>query len=452
MMRFLSLFSGIDAASVALLPLGWVCVGFAEIEPAPCSVLAHHYPHVPNLGDVCAITDERIAALGQVDVVIGGSPCQDLSVAGKRRGLAGARSSLFHEQVRIFHAARTLCGARWLLWENVPGAFSSNRGRDFAAVVGTMAGCEFDVPRDGWRTAGAAVGAHGLVEWRVLDAQFFGLAQRRKRVFALLDTGDWAGRPPVLLEPEGLRGDSPPRRETREGIAVGALAGTSPGGGWRVGADEAAAGQLIAAFGGGANCQLTDVATALHAHPGGSRLDFLTETFIAFDLQQVTSVENRSNPRPGDPCHTLTARSTHSAAIAFSCKDHAADAADELAPTLRAMGHGASHANAGGQVAVAFHPTQDPISSAELSHALNANANATVAVSTGMAVRRLTPEECCLLQGYPRDYFDGVLHRGKPLADGPKYKALGNSFPTNVIAWIGERIQSAARWQIAEAA
>ena len=218
-MRFLSLFSGIEAASVALEPLGWTAVAFAEIEPAPCAILAARYPHVPNLGDVTGVTAEQIAALGPIDVVIGGSPCQDLSVAGKRKGLAGARSSLFYRQVQIFDAARAYCGARWLWWENVPGAFSTHGGRDFACVVGAMAGCTIDVPRDGWGTEGAAVGPHGLVEWSVLDAQWFGLAQRRARVFVVLDTGDWRNRPPVLLEPESLRGDSPPRREAGQGVA-----------------------------------------------------------------------------------------------------------------------------------------------------------------------------------------------------------------------------------------
>lgn len=229
-MRYLSLFSGIEACSAAWKPLGWTCVAVAEIEPFPAAVLAHHYPGVPNLGDVTAIADAQIAALGSIDLVVGGSPCQDLSVAGKRAGLAGERSSLFHEQVRIFHAARTFCGARFLLWENVPGAFSSHGGRDFGIVVGSMAGCELGVPRGGWGTCGAAIGSHGLVEWRVLDAQYVrveshprAVPQRRRRVFALLDTGDWRDRPPILLEPEGLRGHPAPRREAGQGSAAKSL-------------------------------------------------------------------------------------------------------------------------------------------------------------------------------------------------------------------------------------
>ncbi|KXU33910.1 hypothetical protein AXE65_08080 [Ventosimonas gracilis] len=218
-MNYLSLFSSIEAASQAWQPLGWQPVAFAEIEPFPCAVLAHHYPDIPNLGNVTEITDEQIKALGAIDVVVGGSPCQNLSLAGKRAGLAGAQSKLFHEQIRIFHAARHFCGARWLVWENVPGAFSSNGGADFDCVAGAMAGCRLDVPADGWGYEGMALGEHGLLEWAVLDAQWFGLAQRRKRVFAVLDAGNWQGRPPVLLERDSLRGDCPPRRMAQKSAA-----------------------------------------------------------------------------------------------------------------------------------------------------------------------------------------------------------------------------------------
>ena len=219
-MRYLSLFSGIEAATEAWAPLGWECVGVAEIEGFPCSVLAQRYPGVPNLGDVTKIDETTIALLGHIDLVIFGSPCQDLSVAGKRKGLAGERSGLFHTAMRIIKWAREHCGCRWALWENVPGAFSSNKGADFASVVGELAGLEHvDVPANGWGNEGCALGQHGLVEWSTLDAQWFGVAQRRRRVFALADFGDWAGRQPILLEPHRMRGDSAPRREAGQDVA-----------------------------------------------------------------------------------------------------------------------------------------------------------------------------------------------------------------------------------------
>lgn len=216
-MRYLSLFSGVEAASLAWLPLGWECVAVAEIEPFPCGVLAHHYPDVPNLGDVTKITEAQIRALGHIDLVVFGSPCQDLSLAGQRKGFDGTRSSLFFTAVGIIRWARINNGCRFALWENVYGAFSSNQGRDFAAVVGEMAGLtDVAVPANGWGIEGAAVGALGMLEWSLLDAQHFGVAQRRRRVFALTDFGDWASRPPILLEQESLRGDSAPRREKGE--------------------------------------------------------------------------------------------------------------------------------------------------------------------------------------------------------------------------------------------
>ena len=218
-MRYLSLFSGIEACSVAWAPLGWECVAVAEIEPWPSRALAHHYPDVPNLGDVTKVTEEQIAMLGRIDVVVFGSPCQDLSVAGKRKGLDGARSGLFFTAMQIVGWARQWCDCRFALWENVPGAFSSNKGRDFAAVVDAMAGLEgTGVPPKGWGTEGCALGSEAMVEWSTLDAQWFGVAQRRRRVFALADFGDWRNRPPILLEPESVRGDTAPRREAGEDI------------------------------------------------------------------------------------------------------------------------------------------------------------------------------------------------------------------------------------------
>ena len=222
-MKYLSLFSGIEAATVAWHPIGWECVGVSEIEPFPCAVLAHHYPEVPNLGDVTKITEDDIKDLGHIDIVVFGSPCQDLSVAGLRKGFtcestdALTRSGLFFIAMRIVEWAKKHCGCRFALWENVPGAFSSSGGRDFATVVEHMAGLEnVSVPPKGWGNEGVAAGAEGLVEWATLDAQWFGVSQRRRRVFALADFGNWPNRQPILLEPESLRGDSAPSRETWE--------------------------------------------------------------------------------------------------------------------------------------------------------------------------------------------------------------------------------------------
>src|SRR6185437_11127676 len=220
-MRFLSLFSGLEAASEAWLPLGWSCAAVAEIDAFPSAVLAHHYPDVPNLGDVKKITEQQITDLGPLDLVVFGFPCQDLSVAGKRKGLiddAGnhTRSGLFFRAMQIVRWAERNNGCRLALAENVPGLFSSGGGDDFATVLGEMAGAEFTVPKTKWKNTGLALGRDGLVEWAVLDAQWFGVPQRRRRVFIIRDTGDWGSRPPILFERESLQGNSPPSRETRQ--------------------------------------------------------------------------------------------------------------------------------------------------------------------------------------------------------------------------------------------
>jgi DNA (cytosine-5)-methyltransferase 1 len=360
------LFSGIEAASVAWGPLGWKCAAVAEIEPFPCAALKEHYPKVPNLGDVTKITREMIRALGKLDIVIFGSPCQDLSVAGKREGIGGARSGLFFTAIEIIQWAREECGARFALWENVPGAFSSSSGGDFAEVVGAMAGCRIDVPEHGWGTEGAAVGANGLVEWSVLDAQWFGVAQRRRRVFALLDTGDWAGRPPILLEPQGLRGDSAPSREAGQSTA-GTLASRTSGGGFP-GTDEACEGHVtpcltasrlqrigestgqdpvVACFGGGNRSEI-DVAatttTTAAATAKAQRLDFESETFVAFHHNAQAAQLPTT-----DTSKTAALTCSQGAAVA-TC------ATGDVFHTLRAEGFDASEdgTGRGGAIAVAL--------------------------------------------------------------------------------------------------
>ncbi|SFM97137.1 DNA cytosine methyltransferase [Methylobacterium pseudosasicola] len=420
-----SVCSGIEAASVAWAPLGWEAAFVAEIEAAPRAVLQHRFPEVPLHGDFTTIQDGDYPA---IDLLVGGTPCQDFSVAGLRAGLDGERGSLTLEFGRLAGRLRP----RWVAWENVPGVLSNNEGRDFAAVLGLLSGQIVSVPVGGWQNSGVLAGyrnAYGLA-WRVLDAQYvrvdgYGRAvpQRRRRVFVVGHLGDWRRPAAVLLERACLRGDPAPRREAGAGAAIGALAGTGPGGGWRIGPDEAAAGQLVLAYGGNDTRGPIQVATAVNAHGGPhGRLDFESETFIAFDTTQITSAQNRNNPQPGDPCHPLAA-GAHPPAIAFSCKDYGADATDMGAtPTMRAMGHSESHANAGGQLAVAIGHNGGP-------------------AFTEWAVRRLTPLECERLQGFS-DGWTAVPWRGGTMADGPRYKMLGNSMAVNVMRWIGRRIEA----------
>lgn len=425
-MRFLSLFSGIEAASVALKPLGWTCAGVAEIEPFPCAVLRHHYPGVPNLGNVTKVTQADIDRLGSIDLVIWGSPCQDLSIAGRKRGLDGERSGLFRVGWSIVQMARKN-GCRFSLWENVPGAFSTNRGRDFAEVVATMAGLERFAPPGKFGTEGVASGPNGLVEWATLDAQWFGVAQRRRRVFALADFGDWSRRPPILLEPEGVRGNSPPRRETGEKVA-GTFTARTRSGGWSSDVDLAAGGYMI-----------PEVAQVLRSGGDGGvpssrgenlipevcktltrsnmRLDSETETFVP----EVSPTLSSSGPpfsRPGnawaeDNAYVVGFDCRASGAYCFSIGD--------VSPTLRSMSHSSSHQNGGGHSAV---------------------------IVSNLVVRRLTPLECSRLQGFLDDYLKQVSWKKRETPpDGMMYRALGNSMAVPVIEWIGKKIMEAVAYK-----
>ena len=479
-MRYLSLFSGVEAATQAWESMGWECAAVSEIADFPSKVLAHRYPHIPNLGDVtkiglCARYDppriSRIAAkyprsrlailytnlaelmetLGFIDLIVFGSPCQDLSVAGKRKGFTNddgqlTRSGLFHIAVGIVRWCRRRWGARFALWENVPGAFTSNQGRDFAAVVDQLAGLAgTEVPPKGWGTEGCAVGTEAMVEWSTLDAQWFGVAQRRRRVFALADFGDWAGRGPILLEPEGMRGDSAPRRETWE-ETTGTLSARTKGGGG-LGTDFDLAGGLIPigvdihngaitdqvahtlqagahapdpggtphllVFGGNNRAGPISVEPALNAHGGpAGRLDFDSEAFVVIP-ECVT----------GNISHALKADG-------FDASEDGTGRGQPIAPiAYRTAGDGAVYEE--GDCVAPLTTGTDP------------NANV-VAYSDAWQwrVRRLTPRECERLQGMADDHTL-VPMRGKPAADGPRYKALGNSMAVVVMAWIGRSINRA---------
>lgn len=212
-MRYLSLFSGIEAASCAWADLGWEPVGFSEIEPFPCRVLQKRFPNVENLGDICKITKERLDALGKIDLIVGGSPCQGFSVAGKMEGLNDVRSKLALEYIRIIATARP----KWIVWENVPGVFSTNRGMDFRIFTHQITELGYGIA------------------WRVFDAQYFGVAQRRRRVFLVGSLGEGGAEraAEILFEQQSLRGDLAPcqgeRSDTAKKTGDGAAAANGGG-------------------------------------------------------------------------------------------------------------------------------------------------------------------------------------------------------------------------------
>jgi len=230
-MRYLSVCSGIEAASVAWHGLGWTPAAFSEIEAFPRAVLKHRFPDVPVHGDFTTIGADQY---GPVELLVGGTPCQSFSVAGKRGGMGDDRGNLALEYIRLAHRKR----ARWVVWENVPGVFSSNGGEDFRCFLAGLVRWDVPLPEGGWQNsgviaAGPADGAYG-VAWRVLDAQYAGVPQRRRRVFVVGYIGDWRRAAAVLLERESLSGDHPPSRKARQGTAA-SFEGSSDGGGGSVG-------------------------------------------------------------------------------------------------------------------------------------------------------------------------------------------------------------------------
>lgn len=413
-MRYLSVCSGIEAATVAWHPLGWQPVAFSEVDAFPSAVLAHHYPHVPNLGDMTKFEDWPDA---DVDVLVGGTPCQSFSVAGLRKGLGDPRGNLMLTFGAIAHRYRP----EWLVWENVPGVLSSNGGRDFGTFLGMLGEL-----------------GYGFA-YRVLDAQYFGVAQRRRRVFVVGCAGNWRSAAAVLFERHSLQRHPAPRREAREKTSLGTIRSTDGGSD----VDHAVAGHLIPSIVSQAMSAKWAKGTA---GPAGDEHHNLIP--VPFDTTQITSAENFSRPRPGDACHPLTA-GAQAPAICFNANDHGADALRDPAPTLRAGGHAGSHANAGVMPAIAFdgrargaepsvgRPERPPQTMVERTGAIDSTKPWNVACA--MQVRRLTPRECERLQGFPDDYT-AVLVRGRPAADGPRYKALGNSMAVPVMAWIGRRI------------
>jgi DNA (cytosine-5)-methyltransferase 1 len=368
-MKYLSVCSGIEAATVAWHHMGWQPVAFSDIEPFPSAVLAHHYPNVPNLGDMTKFEEWNLES---VDLLVGGTPCQSFSVAGLRKGLADPRGNLMLTFLAIAQRQRP----RWIVWENVPGVLSSNGGRDFGTFLG-------------------ALGELGYgFAYRVLDAQWFGVAQRRRRVFVVGYLGDWQRAAKVLFESESVCRDTPPSRETRQETAKCLTAGV------------------------------------------GKRYDFETETLpVAFHNRQDPDVS-------GSITHPLGAND-NGMAVAFAQNQLGEVRIGEVTNTLN------TNSNASGRNTpmVAQPVATDLYNGAidgDATHSLrvgNGNAMGGVpSVMASMQVRRLTPIECERLQGFP-DNYTNIPWRKKPESpDGPRYKALGNSMAVPVMRWIGERI------------
>ena len=480
-MRYLSVCSGIEAASVAWESLGWTPIAFAEIEKFPSQVLAHHFPHVPNLGDMTKYKEWNLDR-NSIDLIVGGTPCQSFSVAGLRKGLEDPRGNL----------ALTFLGMvdhykpEWVVWENVPGVLSSSGGRDFGSFLG-------------------ALGQLGYgFAYRVLDAQYFGVPQRRRRVFVVAhSSGDPRRAAQILFEPESLRGNPPKSRASGQDTAQCLTTGT----GCRY--DPETETLIPVTFRKSRRAQSTeDFETWVP--------DDVTNTLNCFDVGDVRSTDlvvqafnhqSGGDMRGIDPRPTAQLQRQQQTAILVQNNEYAeafaqnqlgelrtgqvvntigtnSNASGRNTPMvvqsvpahtfkIRGQGHytgtngGLAKPGGGGagymgqdEKAYTISTTQDQYLmqvgsfkvgqsekarsigySENLSPALTSavGGNAVPGIHCDMAVRRLTPVECERLQGFPDGWTDIQLN-GKETPDGPRYKAIGNSMAVPVMDWLGKRI------------
>ena len=464
-MRYLSVCSGIEAATSAWHGLGWEPVAFSEIEPFPSAVLKHHYPNVPNLGDM---TKYKEWDIGTIDLLVGGTPCQSFSVAGLRKGLEDPRGNLALVYCGILDKFRP----KWFIWENVPGVLSSNGGRDFGSFLGAVAQLGYGF------------------SYRVLDAQYFGVPQRRRRVFVVGCLGGWEHSAEVLFESSCLLRNPPPSREKRKGITTSTLGSIDVSGPLQardykdsgtdgfnrtssklipytassfaqykegVGTLRANGGDL----GGGSE---TFVATVYENHPNDSRVKEMGEVCTTVTSRwgtgggDVPFVANRmvafGEYVDDDTASAMKARDYKDATdlVAYSIREDAkantfsateievSNAIQALVPSVQSH-----HAQTFITESKIVHGTQDPcVSDIAFAQGRNNGGENVLFQNASSAVRRLTPTECERLQGF-KDGHTNIPWRGKPESpDGLRYKALGNSMAVPCMLWIGKRLSQQA--------
>lgn len=425
-MTFFSVCSGIEAASCAWNTLGLEAVGFSEIEPFPCAVLAHRFPKVKNYGDMTKYKEWK--DVGQFDVLVGGTPCQSFSVAGLRKGLNDPRGNL----MLVYGAIANHFRPTWIVWENVPGVLSSNGGRDFGSFLGMLG------------ELGYGVG------YRVLDAQYFGVAQRRRRVFVVGYLGDWRRAAQVLFESESLLGNPAPSREAGKGTSRGIEIGPSGGKFTDVnptidtGCKD---GPIRNQLAGAVMCferntpdgharLVGDIAPTLNRMGGGQR-----EPCICL-MDQGGGVMNIE----ADITGTLRSQTKGHEPVVMSTGQGNAEITEGHAPTLNCNHEAPILALAGNTIGRKPENGGNGCGYQEdVSYTLTKTDEH--GIMQGSTVRRLTPTECERLQGFPDDWtripWRGASAENCP--DGPRYKACGNSMAVPVMRWIGQRIKDAAK-------
>ena len=402
-MKYLSLFSGIEAATVAWKQLGWQCIGVSEIDPFACEVLKQRHPNIPNLGDITKITKEQLHELKKIhttiDLLVGGSPCQSFSIAGLRKGLDDPRGNLMLEYCRVVEILKPT----YFLWENVPGVLSSNEGKDFGTLLQTMA-------QFGYSLA-----------WRVLDSKNFGVPQRRRRVFLIGCLGKTTRPFEILFEQESLQGNTQKSRKKREN-----------------------------------NTTKTQTSSGEHCYtPSGIRTEHTNyqSSSLAFTQNQRDEVRliNGDGSKVGSlSCNNHGNKQIN--LIAEYYENHQTDSRikgpKDIANTVTAR-----YGTGGGNTPLVHTYSQQRFDqynkdniAVTLLHSggiYGGGSEVLITDQHGPKVRRLTPIECERLQGFPDNYTQ-ITWRGKEPKDCPvshRYKCLGNSMTTNVMLWIGKRIQ-----------
>lgn len=400
-MRYGTVCSGIGAPEMAWESLGWACGFMSEIDAFPRAVLEHHYPDVPLHGDFTTIGEDDY---GPVDLICGGTPCQAFSIAGLRGGLEDERGNLTLEFVRLVERKKP----RWVVWENVPGVLSIDGGRAFGSFLG-----------------GLAQLGYGFA-YRVLDAQYFGVPQRRRRVFVVAHLGSWQRAAAVLFEPESLCGDITPRRETGQGAAEDVGEGADK--------DSTPCISDRAAFNQGENA----------LYEPKIEMDETCPSLVARGPHAVARMTAIGEYVEDDTASAMKARDYKDATdLVYSFPS-------DMSATQRGVQKDRTGAlRTGGQAAVMYenHMQDSRVKEVDVCPSLSAKAGTgggnLPLPQIDMSFRRLTPTECERLQGFPDD-FTQISWKGKApelCPDGPRYKALGNSMAVPVLKWIGERIQ-----------
>ena len=430
--KYLSVCSGMEAATVAWHHMGWTPVGFSEIEPFPSQILKHHYPTIPNYGDLTKFKEWPIQR-GAIDLLVGGTPCQAFSVAGLRKGLDDPRGNL----ALTFLALADHLRPKYILWENVPGVLSSSGGRDFGSFLGALVEL-----------------GYGFA-YRVLDAQFVGgsraVPQRRRRVFVVACLGDWRASAEVLSLSEGVSGYLKTGNKKRKGTTSDAGASVETGS------------KGVAFRKSKRACSTTDNETWVQADSSNTLNNFdlgdtrTTHAVVNPIAIQETIIGRSENSGPqgsgvteNGSMYTLTKTDIHGVLYENHPNDSRVTGPHDVAPTVVSrFGTGGGNVPFVNQEPITFQPGNlrrdagaDP--STQATTTLKATPGDQMPhIATSMAVRRLTPVECERLQGFP-DNYSQIPWKGKPASecpDGPRYKACGNSMAVPVMRFIGERIQ-----------